>query len=267
MEWNIDPIIFGFGPFQIRYYGLMFAAGFFLGYRSMFKIYEEEHKPTKDLDMLLYMIIAGTLIGARLGHCFFYEFDYFIRHPLEVFAFWKGGLASHGGAIGVMIAIFIYTKVHKDQPFFWLADRLARPVALVACFIRIGNFFNSEILGKPTDLPWAVTFKRIDDLPRHPSMLYESAAYFVLYLILSFINKRYRGQTPQGLIPGLFFTWIFTARILIEFTKENQEAWEAGMVMNMGQILSIPAILFGLGMFYYAYKHPTPATAPKSKRV
>ncbi len=261
MEWNIEPQIVSFGALQIRYYGLLFALGFILGYRSMVQMYTAEGRSTKDLDLLLYMLIGGTLIGARLGHCLFYEPDYFLANPIEILYVWRGGLASHGGATGVLIAIWWYTRLRPDQPVLWLMDRLAYPIALTGAFIRLGNFFNSEILGKPADVPWAIRFTRVDDQPRHPSMLYESAAYFGLYLFLRYLMKKFPNRLPQGLIPGIFLVWVFLARFLIEFTKENQEAWEAGMVLNMGQLLSIPMILLGLGFIYYAKKHPRPAMA------
>ena len=177
MTWNIDPIIFKFWVLEIRYYGILFALGFLFGYLFFKRMYRLEGKPQEDLDFGLYLTMIGTIVGARLGHCLFYEPEVYLNDPLRIFNITEGGLASHGGAIGVLIAIMAYSRIKKDQPFMWVCDRLAYPVALVGCLIRLGNFFNSEILGKPTDFFLGVVFERYDSIPRHPSMLYESLSY------------------------------------------------------------------------------------------
>jgi prolipoprotein diacylglyceryl transferase len=254
MEWNIDPIIISLGPIQIRWYGLWFAAGFILGYRYFITMYNIEGKPQKELNILLYFLIGGTMIGARLGYCFFYKPQVYLNDPIRIFQIWEGGLASHGGTIGVLLAVFIYTRLRPDQPYIWIADRLSYPIALTAAFIRLGNFFNSEILGKPTDLPWGIVFKRVDNVARHPSMLYESFLYFVIYIILRYLYFKWQKDTPRGLLIGILFVCVFGARLLIELTKENQVFFEDYMLFNMGQLLSIPAIAVGVAFIMHSRK-------------
>jgi phosphatidylglycerol---prolipoprotein diacylglyceryl transferase len=247
--WNFDPEIFRLqlGSFTLapRYYGLMFAMGFLIGYQIVEKIYKKEGKNIESLSSLLGHLLIGTIVGARLGHCLFYEPEYYLRHPLEMLFIWKGGLASHGGTLGVLIAVYFYTLKHRDQPYIWLADRLAAPVALTAAFIRIGNFFNSEILGKPAEVPWAIIFERIDSFPRHPAMLYESLSYFILFVITSLQYWKFDSARQPGRISGFFFMWVFGSRFLIEFFKENQVDFESAMALNMGQLLSIPFVIAG----------------------
>lgn len=263
MVWNIDPIIASFGPFEIRYYGILFALGFMLGYMAFKRMYRLEGKPVEDIDFGLYLVMAGTIVGARLGHCFFYEPEVYLRDPLRVFNITEGGLASHGGAIGVLIAVLYYCKT-KNYNFLWLCDRLAYPTALVGCLIRLGNFFNSEIIGKATDLPWAVTFARVDNIPRHPSMLYESLSYFIIFLILFRNYEKYRENLPRGLNTGLFFILIFAVRIVLEFTKINQVSFEDSLPLNMGQLLSIPFVCIGIVLTVKSLKsNPKPSSAKK----
>jgi prolipoprotein diacylglyceryl transferase len=194
-------------------------------------------------------MMLGTIIGARLGHCLFYEPEYYLSHPLEILFIWKGGLASHGGSIGVLIAVWLYKRKHPDQGYIWLADRLSIAVAFTAACIRIGNFFNSEILGKPSDLPWAIVFKYAGEtVPRHPAMLYEALSYLILTGLLLILYKVKEGK-KRGQMIGLMLFWIFTSRFFIEFYKENQVAFENELPLNMGQILSIPFIILGLLAF------------------
>jgi len=196
--------------------------------------------------------VVGTIVGARLGHCLFYEPGYYLRHPLEIIAVWQGGLASHGGALGVLIALYLYSRKHPDQPFLWLLDRIAVPTALGACLIRLGNLFNSEIIGVPTHVPWAFVFERVDPIPRHPSQLYESICYAGVFVMLLFLYRRYRAQTPAGLLLGAFLVAIFTARFLLEFVKERQEAYTLNIPLNVGQWLSLPFILAGAVLLWRA---------------
>jgi prolipoprotein diacylglyceryl transferase len=170
MIWDADPIMLDLGFVSIRWYGFLFSLGFLAGYAQMKRIYIREMKPLEDFDRLLVIMLVSTIVGARLGHCLFYEPAYYLSHPLEILRIWRGGLASHGGAIGILIGLYIFTRMRPSQPYPWLLDRIAIPTALAGCFIRVGNFFNSEILGEPTEVPWAVTFARIDLVPRHPAM-------------------------------------------------------------------------------------------------
>ena len=261
IEWNVDPEIFSLGPLSIRYYSLGFIIAFLLGYLILRWIFKQEKKDIIFVDKLLTYIFLGVLIGARLGHCIFYDFNYFLLHPLEIilpvdsnFNFIGfSGLSSHGAAIGILIAAYLYSKKYPDQSYLWLLDRLIVVVALGASFIRLGNLFNSEIIGKPTNLPWSFIFLRVDNLPRHPAQIYESLAYLIVFFILFFIYKRYTKDIKNGILLGIFLVCVFSARFFIEFVKENQVAFEQGMVLNMGQILSIPLVIAGIILLLRVY--------------
>jgi len=242
--WNVNPTLLELGPLQLRWYGLLFVGSFFLGLMIMTWIYKRENKNPEELDNLLIYILIGTVIGARLMHCFAYEPEYYLAHPLEILKVWKGGLASHGGLIGVITALYFFTKRYNTS-FLWLMSRLTIPAALAGAFIRLGNLFNSEILGQPTDKPWAIVFERIDMLPRHPVQLYESSAYLLLFFILFFIYKKVSFSFATKLLPGLFFFYIFTARFLLEYSKIPQADYTTSLPFNTGQLLSIPIIILG----------------------
>jgi len=251
--FSIDPFsLFGItiGPIEPRWYGLLFVLGFIIGYYILAWIFKVEKKSPKDLDALTMTMIVATVIGARLGHCLFYDPAYYLSNPIQILKVWEGGLASHGAAFGILIALYIFIRKHKDFSFIWLADRLVIGIALAACFVRLGNFINSEILGKATDLPWAVIFYTIDDVPRHPSQLYEALTYFALFLFLLFRYKSQKSNIPKGELIGIFLTVLFSARFIIEFTKEVQSVWEKSLPLDMGQILSIPLIALGLYLLY-----------------
>jgi len=250
--WNVSPDIFHLGSFSIRWYGVFFAVLFTLGYLMGRWIMRSEHKDVESLDTLLVYLILGTIIGARLGHCFFYEPRYFLRHPVEILEVWKGGLASHGGALGVLTALYLYSRRHPDQPLLWLLDRVVVPTALGGVLIRLGNLFNSEILGRPTHVPWAFVFLRVDAVPRHPAQLYEALAYLVIFIFLFLLYRRLKARTPPGLLVGVFFVSVFTARFLIEFVKERQAAYARNLPLSVGQFLSIPFVLAGLVMIWRA---------------
>ncbi len=258
IHWNVDPEIVRIGFFSLRYYSLLFMLSFLIGIYIMRWIFKQEHKNPDDVDQLLIYTLFGTIIGARLGHCLFYDPVYYLSDPIRILKVWEGGLASHGAAIGILYAIYLYTKKHKDQAYLWLMDRVVITVALAAFFIRIGNFFNSEIIGKPTDVPWAIVFDRVDTVPRHPSQLYEAFAYFIIFIIIFYIYKKYKANLPHGLIFGIFLVGIFGFRIFVEFYKENQSAFEAGMILDMGQILSIPLVAAGFYFIFRAKKAQSP---------
>lgn len=246
LVWDFSPEIFKIGSFAPRWYGLMFAIGFMVGYSLMQKVFRIEGKNEEDLSSLLMHLMLGTIIGARLGHCLFYEPDYYLSNPLEILFVWRGGLASHGGTIGVLFSVWLYKLKHPDQGYIWLADRLAIGVAFTAGCIRVGNFFNSEILGKPSDVPWAMIFTAAgDNTPRHPAMLYEALSYFLLFAILFWMYFKTKAPQIKGRMIGLMLGGIFLARFLIEFVKENQVPFENELPLNMGQLLSIPFILLG----------------------
>lgn len=246
IHWHPNPEIIQLGFVHLRWYGLMFLIGFFVSVKAFSWICIQEKKRNLEIDSLLVYIVLGTIIGARLGHCFFYEPKFYLENPFEILAIWHGGLASHGGGIGVLIAIWLFSKKYKDFSFAWLVDRASPMVAFTGGLIRIGNLINSEIIGKPTDLPWSFVFDNVDKVPRHPSQIYESLSYFLISLVGLKVYKKFNSKPPQGLLFGLTISLIFIFRIIWEFFKENQEPFETNMFLNMGQILSIPFIVVGL---------------------
>ena len=257
-HWGINPIILPLGPLAIRWYGLLFATGFIIGYRIIFKMYQRENKPLADLDPLLMYLVIGTVLGARLGHVLFYDPGFYFSHPAEIIKIWKGGLASHGGGIGVLLATYLYSRKHPTQPYLWLIDRLAIPTALAGAFIRIGNFFNSEILGTPSHVPWAVVFTRIDNVPRHPVQLYESISYAIIFMILMIIYKQRADNLRPGLLVGLLLVLVFSARFMLEFIKVHQAAYTSEF-LSVGQWLSIPAVLGGIVLLVWGPRLPRKA--------
>ncbi len=264
IHWNPDPDLIHLGPLRIRWYGLMFVLGFGIGYQIVRKMCARLGKPLEALDKLLIYVVAGTTIGARLGHCLFYEPGYYLSRPLEILKIWEGGLASHGGTLGVILGIWLFSRKHKDFPFLWLLDTLSIPTAMVAGFIRLGNLMNSEIIGRPTDVPWAFVFERVDKIPRHPGQLYESLCYFALFA-LTMTLYRLKPDRPHGFYFGIMLIWIFGWRMILETFKENQSAFEQGMFMNMGQLLSIPFVLTGIFLLVRALRSPdVPAPVPVS---
>jgi len=257
--WDINPILLELGPLQLRWYGLLFVGSFFLGMMILQWVYKRENKDAKDLDNFLIYIIIGTVIGARLMHCFAYEPQFYLSNPLEIFKVWKGGLASHGGLIGVVIAVYIYTLRYKI-PFFWLLARLSIAGALTAAFVRFGNFFNSEILGLPSTQPWAIIFSRIDMTPRHPVQLYEAFAYLFLVLILLFTYKKVSASFATKILPAIFFIYLFSVRFVLEYTKTKQAHYNTSeWLFSTGQLLSIPFILLGIVWMIWAFKTRNPS--------
>ncbi len=253
--WNASPELFSLGPLSIRWYGLFFALSFVAGLYLMTKIFEREGKKEADLNHLFYYIIAGTVIGARLGHCLFYEPEFYLSNPIEILKIWRGGLASHGGGIGIITAVYLYSKQRSDQPMLWVLDRLTLPTMLGSAFIRLGNFINSEIIGNPTDAPWAVVFARIDMLPRHPAQLYESVVYFMIFVLVMLGYWKWNWQKKSGLIFGTLLTSVFSARFVIEFFKTRQASYGFDLPFSVGQWLSIPFLLVGIYLVYRALTH------------
>jgi len=253
MHWNVDPEIFRIGFIAIRWYSLLFMLSFVAGIYLFNYFFKLEKKPLADIDHLLMYMLFSTVIGARLGHCLFYDPVYYLSNPLKILMVWEGGLASHGAAIAIPIGAWLYSSKREAQPFLWLIDRVTIGVAISGAFIRLGNFFNSEIIGAPSDVPWAVIFDRLgDNTPRHPSQLYESLAYLIVFIILFLLYKSKQGKTKNGSLLGLFLILVFGFRFFVEFVKENQSAFEQGMSLNMGQWLSIPAVLIGIGLLLWS---------------
>lgn len=259
-EWNIDPVLINlFDTFSIRYYSLCFALGIYLGYLVVKRLWLREGWSLESLDKLAFWIIVATILGARLGHCIFYEPEYYLSHPLEMILPFKWGdggiqftgfrgLASHGGIFAVFLAIYLFSRKFGLK-LFSILDKVAVGGSLTAVFIRLGNFMNSEIIGKPTGADYGVVFSRVDDLLRHPSQLYESMAYLAIFAITYMVyqSKKYK----DGFVFGLFFTLLFISRFLIEYTKMNQVDFESNMAINMGQTLSIPFVVFGMLVMYF----------------
>lgn len=255
VHWSADPEIFRIGPVVLRWYSMCFLVTFVLGYFIMRRMFRLEEKPAKDLDSLVNHMVLGTLIGARLGHCLFYDPVFYLTNPIEIFKIWRGGLASHGAAIGIFAALYLYARNRPDQSYLWILDRIVVTVALGGFFIRIGNFFNSEIYGTATTLPWAVVFSHVDAVPRHPAQLYESLAYGLIFLLLYAMYSRQRGRTAQGLLLGMFLVSVFSFRVVVEFVKVRQAAYGHGSLLSVGQWLSFPLIILGIVLLVYALRN------------
>ena len=266
ITWTANPVLFQLGFFAVRWYSLMFLIGFTIGYYIIYKMFKHEGARQEWIDKLLIYVAIATIVGSRLGHVFFYQWDYYSQHPLDIIKIWEGGLASHGGTIGIIIAILLYSKYVTKKSPIWTFDRLVVPVALVGALIRIGNLFNHEIYGHDTTLPWG--FRFIENLhgwmagadpiftaPCHPTQIYEALAYLALFSLLMVMYWRYNCQERKGLIFGVFLTWLFSARFFIEFIKNVQVEFEEGMALNMGQWLSVPFIIAGLVLIVYALSH------------
>lgn len=266
ITWTFKPQLFMLGNWEVRWYGVLYAFAFYFGLVLVTKMFKKEKVKDSWVDILFLYVIAAVIVGARLGHVFFYAWDYYSQHPWEILKIWEGGLASHGGAIGILIAIWIYSKYVTKRSMLWTMDRLVIPVAFAGLLIRTGNLCNHEIYGYPTTLPWG--FRFITNLrqwqhgadpiftdPCHPTQIYEGLCYLACFIFLWWLyNKGKTAKNREGLIFGIFLVWIFTARILIEFIKLDQEAFEASMRLNMGQLLSIPFVIAGVILIILALK-------------
>ena len=262
IKWDVDPAIFK--GFSLGYYNLLFVGGIILCAYIIKKMFEKENIPESHYQTLFTYCFFGIVIGARLGHCLFYEPEYYLHHPLEMllpFSFENGkiaftgyrGLASHGGTIGLMIALFLFSRKTKMNMLKAL-DFIAIVAPLGSCCIRLGNLMNSEIIGKETDVPWAFIFTKVDFVPRHPAQLYEAIAYMCFFVLMIYLYKKRRETLKNGFLFGLVLTLIFSFRFFIEFLKERQVDFENNMFLNMGQLLSIPFVLTGLYFMFRKYK-------------
>lgn len=272
IHWNVDPVLIHLGNFGLRWYSLLFVSGFILGWFIFKWFFNREKIDEKLLDSLLYTLLLCTIIGARLGHCLFYQPDYYLGSMegfIEIFMPWKGGLASHGGAVALIIGMIWYARHYGKKynfDFVWLMDHLAIAVAFAATFIRFGNLFNSEIYGNATSLPWGFIFERTGEtLPKHPTQIYEALTYLILGIVLVLLYKFKLKKTYRGTYVGIFLIVCFGMRFLIEFIKEPQVAFETKITLNMGQLLSIPFILLGIAFIIYAYLRKQPAEALQQK--
>lgn len=255
--WNVDPEIVTLGPVVLRWYGIMWAIGFLVGYSIEEKVYNRERMPEENMEKLFLYMLIGTVIGARLGHCFFYDWEYYSRHLTEVFCVWKGGLSSHGGACGILLALYIFSRKVAHKSYMWVMDRIVLAVAICGACIRFGNLMNHEIYGHPSDVPWAFQFitnihawqngaDPIYSLPSHPTQIYEMLYCLITFAVVMFLYWKTNARKFEGFIFGVFLIGIFLTRFLLEFIKNNQESFEDAMVLNMGQLLSVPLILWGI---------------------
>lgn len=257
INWGANPDIFSIGSFSLRWYGLLFASGLLIGSYIGEWMLKSEGVKSKWIETLFFYIVIATIVGARLGHVFFYEWKYYSQHYTEIFMVWHGGLASHGGAIGIIIALYIHSRLITKRTVLWTLDRIVVPTALVGAMIRIGNLMNSEIYGVETNLPWGFVFALNGETqPKHPTQIYEALIYFISFVYLMFLYKKTTAKNRPGLLLGVFFILIFIARFFIEFIKEDQELFEANMVLNMGQWLSLPFIIAGIFLIVRAKKLP-----------
>jgi prolipoprotein diacylglyceryl transferase len=265
--WDVSPEIFD-GFIVLRWYGVCWVLGALLGHRIMLHIYKSEDVPVIEVDKLTIYIMVGAIIGARFGHVLFYDPVYYFYNPIEIlpvkiepsFQFTGlAGLASHGGILGALLALYVYNRKFKKD-YLWLLDRLTIAGAALGGFIRLGNLMNSEVIGTPSDLPWAFVFTSVDSIPRHPSQLYEAIFYFIVSVSLYFAWKSKRFNAAHGFIFGLGIALIFVQRFLIEFLKEDQVPFEESLVLNMGQALSIPMIVVGLVIMIWSKRNKMTTT-------
>lgn len=268
VTWTVDPIIFQSGGLRLGWYGVLFAVGLIVfGGTILSKMWKHENLTEKSFNQLVFYVLIATIVGARLGHCLFYEPSYYLANPIEILKTWEGGLASHGGVIGIMIAIWIYSKKVSHQSMLWTFDRLCVPVGLVAAMIRLGNLMNHEIYGHATDLPWGFRFienihqwqagaEPIFSAPSHPTQLYEAAIYLLVFAVCMWLYWKRDAQKREGLIFGVAMVMIFVGRFLVEFVKNDQVGFEESMTLNMGQWLSIPFVIIGIASIVYSFKQP-----------
>lgn len=270
ITWTANPNLYD-GFVTVRWYGLMFAIGFLVGYEIVYRIFKHEGAPERWLAPLFFYVVIATVLGARLGHVFFYEWDHYSQHPGDILKIWEGGLASHGGTIGIIIAIFIFSWAVTKKSVLWTLDRLCIPIGFVGALIRFGNLMNHEIYGDPTDLPWGFRFieninqymqgaEPVFTQPCHPTQIYEAICYLLVFALCMWLYWRRNAQERPGFILGVFLIGIFASRFFIEFVKEVQVGWEESMRssigLDQGQMLSIPFIIAGVWLIIRALRRP-----------
>ena len=277
ITWKVNPAIFTIGEREIRWYAMAFLIGFAIGYKIVERMWKRENLNLAWLDPLLYFTLAGTIIGARLGHCLFYAPHYYLANPIDIVKVWEGGLASHGGVLGIIVAIYFFSKYYSRRNMLWTFDKLVVPTGLVAALIRLGNLMNHEVYGHPTDLPWG--FRFIENLrfwrqgsapmfsaPSHPTQIYEAICYLMTFGLCMWLYFKKDAWKKEGLIFGIFMICIFVSRFFIEYLKLPQEKFEEGMLLDMGQWLSIPFVLMGIFFVWRAMtKKPNPETVSKNR--
>jgi prolipoprotein diacylglyceryl transferase len=259
IDWNVDPVFFTVLGFQVRYYGILFAVAFVASFWIFTKMYKFEGIKVAEIDNLALYVGIGVVLGARLGHVLFYQPEYYLAHPWHILNIREGGLASHGAAIGILIALALYSRKYK-RPFIWLLDRISLAVPIAGMFVRLGNLMNSEIYGHATTLPWGFVFIREGEkVAKHPTQIYEAIAYLIIFFVLYWMHfKKEAAFKKPGMQFGVFVALLFIARFFIEFIKNDQVGFEKGMALNMGQILSIPFVVMGICFIVYAIKYAKP---------
>lgn len=289
ITWNVDPIAFSIGSLSVRWYGLLWALGIYICYLIQLKLYKNEHCPEYWIDKLFTYMVLGVIIGARLGHCWFYEWhtaaslglepiqilgwtinyrNPYIEHPFDLLKIWQGGLSSHGGAFGLIFAAWLLNKKHFHTGIVWIFDKLVIGVCITATCIRLGNLMNSEIYGNPTTMPWGFIFVRDGQtIPCHPTQIYEMLYCLVAFVVTWIMYWKFKAYRRQGLIFGVFLEIVFVTRFILEFIKFNQEAFEENFFLNMGQILSIPFIIWGVWLICSALKNPPIDVTFKDKKI
>ena len=263
--WDVNPEIFSIGPVHVRWYGLLWALAIYVAWIIVQKLFKNENCPEAWSDKLFFYVVIGLVLGARLGHCLFYgadgDFFYYYKNPFEILKIWEGGLSSHGGAFGILIGMYFYNKNVTKKGYIWIFDRLVIGVALGATFIRLGNLMNSEIFGGPTTLPWGFEFIRSREwqeigVPVHPTQIYEMLYCIITFAVVWWMYWKKQAYKKRGFIFGVFLLGIFGTRFLLEFIKLDQEAFEASMLFNMGQLLSVPFIVWGVWLVVRAIRSP-----------
>ena len=255
VTWNVDPELFSLGKLTLRWYGLLWGAGFLLGYEIIRRIFKREKLAESLSDKLFIYMFVGTIVGARIGHCLFYDWAYYSRHIVDILYVWEGGLSSHGGAIGILTAMYFYNKYELKKGYIWLFDRMVISVAICGACIRFGNLMNSEIYGVETTMPWGFIFARNGEtVAKHPTQIYEMLYCLVTFAVCFWMYWKTEARHRKGLIFGVFLEGIFLTRFLLEFIKNNQEAFEENMLFNMGQLLSVPFIIWGVYLIAMSFK-------------
>lgn len=278
ITWDVNPELFNLGPLTVRWYGLLWAVGIWLALMIVQKLFKHEKLPEAWLDKLFMYTVIGTIAGARIGHCFFYEWkllaepvsflgmtfkygNHYLAHPWELLYIWRGGLASHGGAIGIMIAIYFFNKNVSKKGFVWVLDRLVIGAAVTGAAIRLGNLMNSEIYGEATTMPWGFIFVRDNQtMPMHPTQIYEMMYLLVTFALTWWLYWKKEAYKKNGLILSVFLLIVFGTRFLLEFIKMNQQDFESNMFLNMGQILSLPFIIWGIWLLINVNKNAASKT-------
>ena len=266
IHWNFDPDAFSIGSLTVRWYGILYGCSFIASYYAFKDLLKFDKVPVDIADRALIYMILGTVIGARIGDCFFYHPKYYLQHPFEILAIRQGGLSSHGGAIGILISLYLFAR-KLQKPYIWVLDRVVVVVGVAGFFIRMGNLANSEIYGHATTLPWGFIFERHGEtLPKHPTQIYEGLYYALTYIMLRFVYRKCDNKPKPFLIFGLFLLMVFVFRFCIEFIKNPQEEFEQDMMFNMGQYLSMPFIILGIISLIICSRQSDAVSLPDNSR-